>query len=308
MVSVEVWSKDDKKIRLAPGLPLTLNFPDKDEASLTTLDIKRELAKRYPKLYVERQRLTYNDKPLEDGAGLDFSEKPKLILKDLGPQISWRTVYIVEYLGPLFIHPLLYHFPQYFYKRWLPHSQLQTIVYVLIMIHFVKRELETVFIHRFSKATMPRNFIIRNSAHYWLISGLGIAYSTYSPWFSKWGLRGSIRSDPRYVWACVAFWTWAEISNLHTHLTLRNLRPEGSTKRGIPRGYGFDLVSFPNYLFDLLAWLAIFAMTFNWVAGAFFVVASATCTQWAIKKHQAYRKEFGDKYPKDRMAIIPFIL
>jgi hypothetical protein len=28
---------------------------------------------------------------------------------------------------------------------------------------------------------------------------------------------------------------------------------------------------------------------------------------WASKKHRAYKKEFGDKYPRNRKAMIPFI-
>ena len=40
-----------------------------------------------------------------------------LVFKDLGAQISWRTVFLVEYFGPLWIHPLLYFFPQWFYSQ-----------------------------------------------------------------------------------------------------------------------------------------------------------------------------------------------
>lgn len=54
---------------------------------------------------------------------------------------------------------------------------------------------------------------------------------------------------------------FAELSNLHTHLTVRALRPAGSRKRGIPYGYGFNLVSFPNYFFETLAWGVICVMS-----------------------------------------------
>jgi very-long-chain enoyl-CoA reductase len=29
---------------------------------------------------------------------------------------------------------------------------------------------------------------------------------------------------------------------------------------------------------------------------------------WALKKHRAYKKEFGKEYPPGRKAMIPFIL
>lgn len=50
-------------------------------------------------------------------------------------------------------------------------------------------------------------------------------------------------------------------SNLSTHLTLRSLRPAGSKKRVLPKGYGFNLVAVPNYLFESLEWIAFTLMT-----------------------------------------------
>jgi len=54
------------------------------------------------------------------------------------------------------------------------------------------------------------------------------------------------------------------LSNGKTHLTLRNLRRAGTTKRAIPYGYGFNLVSCPNYTFDSISWLAIAIITNSW--------------------------------------------
>ena len=69
-------------------------------------------------------------------------------------------------------------------------------------------------------------------------------------------------------------WTqFAEISNLHTHLTLRNLRPANTRKRAIPYGYGFSLVSCPNYFFEAVAWGVICVMTGS-VAGTSFAACS----------------------------------
>ena len=117
---------------------------------------------------------------------------------------------------------------------------------------------------------------------------------------------------------------FAEISNLITHITLRDLRPAGSRKRAIPQGYGFSLVSFPNYFFESLAWFAIALMTGSWTgrvssstrldysnneykAYGFLIVATGQMYIWAAKKHAAYKKEFGNAYPKGRKAMFPFI-
>jgi very-long-chain enoyl-CoA reductase len=73
------------------------------------------------------------------------------------------------------------------------------------------------------------------------------------------------------------------------HITLRNLRRPGSTERGIPKGWGFDLVSCANYYWESLCWL-VFAIQ-SQVIGAyiFFIVSTVQMMDWAIKKHKRYR-------------------
>lgn len=66
-----------------------------------------------------RQRLTLSAKAgtkgkpvvLEDAKTLSaygLKEGDAIVVKDLGPQISWRTVFCIEYLGPLVIHQLFF--------------------------------------------------------------------------------------------------------------------------------------------------------------------------------------------------------
>ena len=53
------------------------------------------------------------------------------------------------------------------------------------MIHFLKREFETVCIHRFSNNSMPVKNIFKNSFHYWVLSGINMAYWIYRPGFTS---------------------------------------------------------------------------------------------------------------------------
>jgi 3-oxo-5-alpha-steroid 4-dehydrogenase len=70
---------------------------------------------------------------------------------------------------------------------------------------------------------------------------------------------------------------FAELSNLSTHLTLRNLRPPGSKKRAIPHGYGFGLLSCPNYFFESVAWAAVAYMTGSWAGASHFLAFCLGC-------------------------------
>jgi very-long-chain enoyl-CoA reductase len=226
-----------------------------------------------------------------------------------GAQLGWRTVYVIEYLGPLVIHPAFYYLRPYLYpwpsltpnNKLPPPSQLQTLCMVLITLHFLKRELETIFVHRFSAATMPAFNVIKNSGHYWFLSGLNIAYWIYAPTSAA----QTTEVDPRLVYAMVGLYTIAELGNLNTHLVLRNLRRPGSTDRGVPQGLGFGVVTCPNYMFEVIAWVAICVLCRSLGAVLFLVVATTTMAQWGWKRERRYRKEFPDKYKKKRYAILP---
>ncbi|KDR78648.1 hypothetical protein GALMADRAFT_223906 [Galerina marginata CBS 339.88] len=310
MVQLTV-SAASKPPPFARGLPLTLDIP----SGATVVEVKRAIVAKYPKFKPTRQRITLKGdrKPLVDETKLsdvfDTKNDWELQVKDLGPQISWQTVFIVEYLGPILIHPLFYHFPRLWYGVDVEHSALQKYVYAFVMLHFAKRELETLYVHRFSHDTMPWLNIFRNSGHYWIFGGIFLAVDVYRPKFSANSpyIVNTFRDNELFLWICAGLWAFAELSNLHTHLTVRSLRPAGSRKRGIPRGYGFGLVSFPNYFFEILGWAIICGMTGSIGALLFTVIASVTMGKWALKKHINYKKEFGKEYPRGRKVMIPFI-
>lgn len=83
-------------------------------------DIKAEVAKLNKKLSTDRQsvRLDLKDKDRKDNitiSSLGLSSGSKIYIKDLGPQISWRTVFILEYLGPLVLYVIVATRPWIFY-------------------------------------------------------------------------------------------------------------------------------------------------------------------------------------------------
>lgn len=223
-------------------------------------------------------------------------------MTDIGPQISWRTVFIVEYLGPILFHPLIYFLRPLIYGTSEPPSELQKITLILVVLHFLKREYETIFVHRFSLATMPARNIVKNSGHYWLFSGLNLAYWSYSPYGPT-----AKASNPLITYLGIALFVFGELGNLQTHYILRGLRRPGSTERGIPSGLGFNLVTCPNYMFETISWIGVWLVNWSLSTLVFLVLAVGQMSAWAWKKERRYRKEFGDKYKKKRYAILPGI-
>ncbi|THX53321.1 steroid alpha reductase family protein [Aureobasidium pullulans] len=264
-------------------------------------------------------RLRISSRP--DGTGaitlaqdsLDLSDTRELFVKDLGkpfrhpttarhalnnaietgPQVSWRDVYIIEYLGALVAHPVIY------VARLSHPTSVQTLLLALIIIHFIKRELETVFVHRFSNATMPLRNIFKNSFHYWILSGVMLAWVFYAPVDpAKSHLRGS-------DFLGLLIFSVGEIGNLYIHLILRGLRSQGTVERKIPHGIGFDWVTCPNYLYETIAWLGILVISRSWAVLLFMTVAVAQMWAWAWKKELRYRREFPNSYKFKKFVVLP---
>ncbi|KAK5116381.1 hypothetical protein LTR62_007928 [Meristemomyces frigidus] len=251
---------------------------------------------------------------LEDGSAIQVKDlgmsTPFLPLR--GPQIAWRTVFLIEYLGPILIHPLiLYALRPYLYTFPLtthtltggsasPPSTLQVLTCWTITLHFLKRELETLHVHRFSNATMPVLNIFKNSFHYWILAGLLIAYFSYSP-------SSLTASDGNTTLTALglALYVMGEAGNAYTHLVLRSLRSPGGTERGVPRGIGFNWVTCPNYLFESVAWIGILVISRSWSTAVFVAVAVGQMGVWAKKKEGRYRRELGGKYQKKKYAMVP---
>lgn len=278
----------------------------------TVKDIKVQISKLLQqKLKITQQsiRNSIKGKDIKDnasiaGAGL---KDGKVYVKDLGPQISWSLVFLCEYLGPLVVYLIFTTRPWLFYgpsSNFQPMSLTAKIAAVCWSFHYAKRLLETIFVHRFSHATMPILNLFKNCSYYWGFTAY-VAYHTNHPLFTS----------PSYLQVLVglAIFTLSEIGNLSTHLLFRNLRPAGTSVRKIPKPDGnpfnamFNYVSCPNYTYEVAAWIGFSIMTSCLPAAFFAIVGWGQMTLWALGKHRNYRKEFSD-YPKKRKAIIPFII
>ncbi|PBC31679.1 Trans-2,3-enoyl-CoA reductase [Apis cerana cerana] len=281
------------------------------KSNTTIQEIKEELfkLKKAPHIHRQSLRLDAKGKALPDSEtlkNLSISNGGKLYFKDLGPQISWKTVFLVEYAGPLILYLWIYQRPWIFYGD-ITKSKVDDKIHVAAIcwsIHYAKRLLETLFVHRFSHATMPLRNLFKNCSYYWIFA-MYVAYHVNHPWYTA----------PKQFQFLVGLVTFVlcELGNLSIHLALRDLRPAGSTVRKIPVPTNnlftllFNFVSCPNYTYEIGSWIGFTIMTSCLPAGFFTIAGAYQMTVWAIGKHKAYKREFP-QYPKTRKAIIPFVL
>lgn len=88
--------------------------------STTIAELKQQLYKLKKAPYIQRQslRTEAKGKALSDSEtikSLSLKAGGKLYYKDLGPQIGWKTVFLVEYAGPLVIYLWMHQRPWLFY-------------------------------------------------------------------------------------------------------------------------------------------------------------------------------------------------
>lgn len=149
---------------------------------------------------------------------------------------------------------------------------------------------------------MPIFKLFLNSAYYWFVAGANVAFWTYRP------SAPDARPENPAIWLiALVLFAVGELGNLSTHLTLRNLRSTGGAERGIPRGWAFELVTCPNYMFEIVAWVGISLMTWSLSMVPFMTIAVWIMAIWAGKKEEKYRREFGSRYKRKRYVLLPGI-
>jgi len=280
------------------------------------IDIKKEIYRQRKSLYVERQSLRseVRGKSLGDDVEVGSLKLVKedgvdiLYFKDLGPQIGWSTVFLCEYAGPLFCYLITYFRPAILYGKSAS-APTATVVHIAAAcwtVHYVKRLLETVFVHRFSHSTMPILNLFKNCSYYWGFAFF-VGYFVNHPHYTA-PFFGNLQ-----VYSSLAIFILSELGNLSIHLALRDLRPPGTKERRIPYPTAnpftqlFRYVSCPNYSYEFYAWAAFTVMTQCLPAGMFAGAGFFQMAIWALGKHKNYKKEFPN-YPKGRTAIIPFLI
>jgi 3-oxo-5-alpha-steroid 4-dehydrogenase 1 len=88
---------------------------------------------------------------------------------------------------------------------------------------------------------------------------------------------------------------------------LRNFREESPDEYVIPHGWLFNYISSPHYFGEIIEWAGWAVMTWSLPGFAFFIFTFANLFPRAVSSHKWYKEHFTE-YPKNRKAVIPFII
>jgi hypothetical protein len=175
---------------------------------------------------------------------------------------------------------------------------------VLWELHYVHRAFVFPFRRRGGQKKMPIS-----------VAGSAFVFTTLNGYLNgRWifGFAGrdaygaAYLTDPRFVLGVALFLVGFAV-NQHADHVLFRLRAPGETGYRIPRGGLYRFVSCPNYLGEIVEWLGFALASFSAAGLAFAIWTIANLLPRAIAHHRWYTKTFPD-YPKERRALVPFLL
>ena len=215
--------------------------------------------------------------------GDNYNTPVRFSLRD--PRAFLAIIYLIHYSNRALISPL----------RTPSRSKMHAIV-----------ALAAVFFNVIN-GTLLGSYLSSPACESYLISGLTNAYAR-----------------PRF-WLGIGVWAMGFIGNIIHDEVLLNLRrnakraDDGKEHYSIPYGYLYKYISYPNYLCEWIEW-AGYALAAAPLPALSLAGLSSAAPPWlfvfneiflmaprAYKGHMWYHSKFPN-YPKERSAVIPFIL
>ncbi|KAK6138006.1 hypothetical protein DH2020_028260 [Rehmannia glutinosa] len=166
-----------------------------------------------------------------------------------------------------------------------------------LTIHFLKRDLEVLFLHKFSGFTVLETAVIISATY--LASAASMVYFQHQ---TQGFPEPSI--DLKYVGVVV--FMLGTCGNFYHHYLLSKLREKSDKGYKIPQGGLFSLVICPHYLFEILTFIGISFISqtvFSYLCAlgsALYLLARSNATRkWYLSKFE--------NFPKNMKALIPYV-
>jgi 3-oxo-5-alpha-steroid 4-dehydrogenase 1 len=222
-----------------------------------------------------------------------YSNEKALGISDWGPKVPAQLAWCLQEL-PSLVVPLVCLVR----RGWGPTKATNGVLLLGFLAHYAHRAL--VYPLRIRGGAPTPAYVMASATLFTLTNGYLQAGALGGPWAS------AVPGDAAFGGGVLLFLAGA-LGNAYHDALLRALREPGETGYKVPTGGLFDYVSGANYLCEMVEW-AGFALACRTPAAQIF----AACVIFnlaprAVSHHAWYRAKFGDAYPAQRRALVPFL-
>mmetsp|Transcript_18837 Transcript_18837/g.45266 ORF Transcript_18837/g.45266 Transcript_18837/m.45266 type:complete len:255 (-) Transcript_18837:87-851(-) len=222
------------------------------------------------------------------GLALGYSKFRSAV--DKSPEISSKTGFLVAYSTPLLVAAATYD------AASAADTSLNMVV-ALSAIHYLKRDLECLFLHKYSNGGMNVVTCALITQFYCLGTFVNVGSARVAP-----------APSLAITMAGLAIFSVGELGNLYHHYLLSTLRKPGEQGYKLPTGGLFGLVCCPHYLCEVIGALGVAVCSNHvspflvWAAfNCYLLGRSASTMSW-------YRHRFGpEKLPPNWKRLLPFL-
>jgi very-long-chain enoyl-CoA reductase len=175
----------------------------------------------------------------------------------------------------------------------------------LMMIHFGKRVLECLFLHKYS-GSMPLATGLFVSTFYSTLSLITCYYSSQSPALAYSSSDDLLAGYTSAAGVGMTLFALGVCGNFYHHYLLATLRKPGEKGYKLPVGGFFTYVAAPHYLFELVGWFGVSLVTKHSISFLYFIAMSSYLFERADAQHNWNLVKLKEVYPKSRKRILPF--
>ncbi|XXG42529.1 hypothetical protein AAC387_Pa01g2792 [Persea americana] len=166
-----------------------------------------------------------------------------------------------------------------------------------LTIHFLKRVLEVLFVHKYSGG------MILDSA---ILISLSYFTATVNALYAQYLAEGTPEPQIDLKYAGIVVFLVGIAGNFYHHYLLSKLREKNDKGYKIPRGGLFNLVICPHYLFEILVFIGISCISQTVYASSFTIGTIGYLMGRSYATRKWYRTKFSN-FPAEVKALIPFV-
>eukprot|EP00128_Syssomonas_multiformis_P014918 Colp12_sorted_trinity150504_noHs@19459 len=191
-------------------------------------------------------------------------------------------------------------------------SVAETLLYLSLMLAQVaRRAYECLYVSVYSDAKMHIFHYLLGVSFYVMTALSAVVDSPFLCITDVMHYHNYWRPHPVLSSVAACIFAYSSYKQNKAAKILAGLRERRGSEKSysIPKGDLFDYVSSPHFLAEMFIYLSLVIVTRGgslcvWLLFAF-VVANQTVA--ALSTHEWYQSRFGDKYPKTRKALVPFL-